>query len=186
MLPRVSAARAPAAVYISMKTRNHLSAPRVWAGTAFALAILCVLLRLPIQSWTQQPALTGDEVVHKFLRTVGQDRWGSIKTLVRKGEVTGNISLAWAFYHAPKLAKEHATWESYYKAPNMRLSFVRTAQNTAADMQGCDGVTAWVFSPQTGLGEHRLKPGEATACDSGFGFVPGSARPDQVPLRVER
>jgi hypothetical protein len=157
----------------SIDMRKNIARSR-WrpAHAGFAFALGCLIVLLPMHVLAQEPLPSGDEVVQRFLSASGQDRWSSIKTLIRKGEVTGNLSLVWAFYHAPKSPNEHATWESFYKAPNLHLWFVRTLQNTAADMQGCDGATAWVFSPRTGLGEHKMKPGEDSPCKSELGLVP--------------
>jgi hypothetical protein len=140
-----------------------------------ASILLCLVIHFPIYLWGQQrAAASGDEVVQRFLQAVGQDRWGSIKTLVRKGEITGDVTRILEFYRPPKLSKEHATWESYYKTPNLHLSFIRTSQNTAASMQGCDGTTPWAFSPWGGLREYKIKPGEHSICDSGLSLAPTS------------
>jgi hypothetical protein len=120
----------------------------------------------------QGPTITAQEIVQSFLTAIGQEKTADVKSLAIKAEVTGDISQAIGFYKAPKLAKEHGTWESYYKAPNLRLTFVRTEKNAAASMAGCDGTQSWYFTPWVGLHEVKPKAGDSSSCDAGIKLVP--------------
>lgn len=130
----------------------------------------------------QENPTDADQVIAKYLNAIGADKFPSMTTFVEKGVYTG--SLAGLAPTASPFTQGRATFEFYFKQPNLRLSFVRMEDNTVAEMHGCDGKVAWYI-----VGKERRdfkpQPGKQGACEDGYVPMPVRLRGTKIKLQLE-
>ncbi|MCU1299277.1 MAG: hypothetical protein JWO91_3555 [Acidobacteriaceae bacterium] len=114
----------------------------------------------------QQPSLTPEELIAKYLDAVGAEKISSITTLSEKGEVTGNLDTSHRF-SPPSLRKDHGSYEFYFKLPDRRLGVTRIG-DVILWASGCDGKVSWYFSTYAGLHQDKPKPGSESHCEVGY------------------
>src|SRR4030088_1192182 len=112
----------------------------------------------------QQTSPTADQILDNYIKAVGgMDKFSAVQTWTEKAEVTGDLST-----YNPVISsvstREHGTVETYYKAPNLWITFVRTDKNIGLATFGCDGTSSWDFFPRMGFDEHRAQPGDEGNC----------------------
>ena len=127
----------------------------------------------------QQTSPTVNQLINNYTEAVGGlDNFSAVQSWSVRSDIIGDFRtvIDLGSTRIPIVPKKHYTFESYYKAPNLRIALVRTDQNTAALMYGCDGTVYWVYTPSLGFIDHKPKPGDGE-CDPGF--MP-------LPVRLQR
>ena len=118
---------------------------RTWFQTAIHLSALCLL---PAAIAQQEPT-TADQVISRYMEAIGANRLSSITTVMESGELYGNVTNFWQGYRSPSqpLNKQHATFETYFKSPNLRFSSSVTEKNQVIAIHGCDGKIGCTLIP---------------------------------------
>ena len=157
---------------------------RRWLLAATGLAALLFGWQAPV--WGQQEPTTPEQVIAKYLEAIGgADRFSSITTFVKVGELSGNLTNFALPYTAPILNKQHGTFEFYFKAPNLHLSVVKADNNVLLGAYGCDGAMAWSIASDGRRSEFKPKPGNEYGCETGYNPVPRGLRAPNVKMRLK-
>lgn len=126
-----------------------------------------------MRSVAQQSATDATGILAKYHEALGgAEKFAAISTLVERGEISGDLVSAPFPYRPPSAHADHGAFEFYYKAPNLRLSVVRSGGAAVMYARGCDGNVAWYANPFQGRGVSKPKPGEPNDCDPGFDPMP--------------
>lgn len=157
---------------------------RRWLLAATGLAAFLFGWQAPV--WGQQEPATPEQVIAKYLEAIGgADRFSSITTFVKVGELSGNLTNFALPYTAPILNKQHGTFEFYFKAPNLHLSVVKADNNVLLGAYGCDGTMAWSIASDGRRSEFKPKPGNEYGCETGYNPVPRVLRAPNVKMRLK-
>jgi hypothetical protein len=147
---------------------------------------ICALFLLLTTARAQQDPATAEEVVSRYMQAIGAEKFSTITTFVQRGDLDGNLSNFWQGYRSPMQSqgKEHGTFESYFKSPNLRFSSTVSDKNMVIGLHGCDGTTAWYIDSFLRHTEFKLKPGSEYDCWEGFQLVPSHLREPKVKMRL--
>src|SRR5581483_6227249 len=116
------------------------------------IAIAIVVL-VPIMSAQTQP-LTADQVLENHIRaTGGRERYEAVQTMYEKLELSGDLNESLIWSNMPVRVNQNAVTESYFAAPNRRVSITTYLGGRAAGASGCDGKRAWYSEPGVGFNE---------------------------------
>ena len=134
------------------------------------IQVICVLLCLRATTLAQQDPTTADEVFTRYMAAIGADHFSSVTTVVERGEVSGNIKdfLRGSRYVGQSNFREHGTFESYYKSPNLRFGFTLTDKRQIIAVHGCDGKISWFIDSNLKRTEFTPKPDNNYECEEGF------------------
>jgi len=148
---------------------------QTWFQTAIHLTALFVLHSAAM---AQQDAVTADQVLSRYVEAVGANRSSSIRTVVESGDLDGNLTNFSQGSRSPWQSqnKQHGTFESYFKSPNLRFNSTVTEKNEVIALHGCDGKIAWYIDSHLNRKEFNPKPGSEGECEEGF-------QRQQSPLR---
>src|SRR5215831_10259206 len=118
----------------------------------------------------QQEPLTADQVVSRYMESVGANRFSTITTFVETGELYGNITIFWQASRSPlqSQAMQSGVFESYFKSPNLRFHSSVTEKNQVIALHGCDGRIAWYIDSHLKRTEFKPNSGSEGDCDEGF------------------
>lgn len=140
-----------------------------------------------VTAWGQNKGVTADQVIAKYVKAIGgADKFSSITTFFEKGDVSGNLTNFPPPDIPSLLAKQHGTFERYFKAPNLSLSVVLAENSLVLRMNGCDGTMAWSISSNGSRSESKLKPGNDYGCETGLQSLPRNLREQRVKIRLKR
>jgi hypothetical protein len=139
---------------------------------------------LSIQVWAQQPTLTADQLLDKYVEAIGGvEKFAGISTWYEKREVTGDLTDYVPAGRAPTQFKKHGVVEYFFKAPNFRITSVRTDRNELVVESGCDGKESWSYSPTWGMHKQKPTPDREYACETGLKPFPLTLR--EAKARIE-
>lgn len=125
---------------------------------------LCILLEVSIPAFSQD-SITANQVISNFLQALGgTEKITAINTLSEKGDATLE-----RFGLHPGTG--HWTFESYFKAPNLRTT-VTFGSNGMAGAEGCDGKIAWSVSATGQRKELKPTPDRPYTCEDGLDLLP--------------
>jgi hypothetical protein len=140
--------------------------PKCFSAAARVYLFLSLFCVGEAACFGQQAPLTADELITKYLEAVGVEKFSSITTLSKKGEITGNLGSSYRFT-PPSLKKDYGSYEFYFKAPDRQLSVTRIG-DVILGASGCDGKVSWYFSTYAGLHENKPRPGSEGDCEIGY------------------
>jgi hypothetical protein len=141
---------------------------------------------LSVGVWAQQPALPVDQLLDKYVEAVGgAEKYAGISTWYEKWEVTGDLTDYVPAWRAPTPFKSHGVAEYYFKAPNLRITSVRTDRNDFVAESGCDGKEFWAYSPRWGMLKQKPKAGHEYACLVGMSPFPLVLRRAKAKLELK-
>jgi hypothetical protein len=140
---------------------------RRWFQTAFRLSALCLLHSAAV---AQQAPITADEVISRYLEAIGANHLSTITTVMETGELNGNVTNFWQGYRSPWQSsnQQHATFETFFKAPNLRFSSSVTEKNQVIAIHGCDGKIGWYIDASLKRSEFKPTAGSEGECAEGF------------------
>jgi len=118
---------------------------------------------------------SADQVIARYMQAIGADRFSSITTLVEAGDLYGDIT--------PQ-DREHATFEFYFKAPNLRFSSNVDAKSRIIALHGCDGKVTWHIDAHLNRAEITPAPGREYDCEKGYNLVPSGLREANLKMRL--
>lgn len=127
----------------------------------------------------QERPTTAEQVISKYLEAIGgSENIASITTFSEKGE--GNSTGVGPY----SSGRQHWTFESYFKAPNLRanLTFNEKGMGTVS---GCDGKVAWYIDPAGHRKEFKPKLGKEYECTNGLGLLPLVIRPPNLKVQLK-
>lgn len=152
---------------------------------SLAPILLSVLFLLRATVLAQQEPATAEEVVSRYMQAIGADRFPSITSLVETGDLDGNLANWWR-YRSPRQAqsREHGTFESYYKSPNLRFNSSLTEKNQVIGASGCDGKVSWYLDSLLKRTEMKPKPENKYACEAGVQPTLSRLRKPNVKMRL--
>jgi len=157
---------------------------RKWLLTAAGLTASLLVWQAPTLG--QQESTTPEQVIARYLEAIGgADRFSSITTFEKKGELSGNLTNFALPFATPNLNKQHGTFEFYFKAPNLRLNVVKTDADMLLGAYGCDGTKAWYVASDGRRSEFQPKPGNEYGCETGYNPVPRALRAPNVKMRLK-
>ncbi|MGH9497004.1 MAG: hypothetical protein ACRD3B_18550 [Candidatus Sulfotelmatobacter sp.] len=135
-----------------------------WA-TGIAASLL-----LSTSLFAQQPMLTADQILDKYVQAVGgAQQFSGIKTWSEKWEVTGDLTEVYPAGRSPTPFKSHGTGGFYFKAPNLRVEWVQSDQKQFTAALGCDGKNSWTYSPLLGMRKQKPTADHRYVCREGMG-----------------
>lgn len=142
---------------------------------------------LSVFVWAQQqPALTVDQLLDKSVEAVGgTEKYAGISTWYEKREVTGDLTDYYPEGRAPTPFKSHGVAVYYFKAPNLRITSLRTDRNDFVAESGCDGKELWAYSPRAGMLKKKPTPGHEYACQVGMSPFPMMLRGANAKLELK-
>ena len=131
---------------------------------------LTALFLLHSAAMAQQEPVTADEVLSRYVEAVGANRSSTITTVVESGDLDGNLTNFSQGSRSPWQSqnKQHGTFESYFKSPNLRFNSTVTEKNQVIALHGCDGKIAWYIDSHLNRTEFKPKPGSEGECEEGF------------------
>jgi hypothetical protein len=151
---------------------------------AAMLASAGVLLSVGV--WAQQSTLLVDQLLDKYVEAVGgAEKYAAISTWYEKREITGDLKDYIPAGRAPTPFKSHGVIEYFFKAPNLRITSVRSDRNDFVAESGCDGKEFWAFSPGSGMQHKKPKPGHEYTCQLGMNPFPMALRRDKAKLELQ-
>jgi len=131
------------------------------------IAIVAGLL-LSASLMAQQPALTADQILDKYVEAVGgAAKLDVISTWHETTEVTGDLD-ALPPFRTPTPSKSRGTGEFFFKAPMLRVSWVRNDKNVFVVASGCDGKESWMYTPRLRMYKRKLTPDIEDTCKLGM------------------
>ncbi|MGB6401802.1 MAG: hypothetical protein WBF26_03060, partial [Candidatus Sulfotelmatobacter sp.] len=127
----------------------------------------------------QERPMTAEQVISKYLEAIGgSENISSITTFSEKGE--GNsIGVG-----PHSTGTQHWTFESYFKAPNLRTSLTFNEKGVVG-ISGCDGKMAWYIDRTGRRQEFKPKPGKEYECMNGLGLLPLVIRPSNLKVQLK-
>jgi hypothetical protein len=148
---------------------------RRWFSVAILLGAFLHIFQA--RAFAQPDPVTADQVIARYLDAIGADHFPSITTFAEKGDLSGNVTnfSQGALRPEQPLNRERGSFESYFKAPNLRLRRTFRENNIVFEMQGCDGKVAWHIGSDGHPSELKLQPGSEDECEKGY---------EPLPLRV--
>jgi hypothetical protein len=152
---------------------------RPWFLATIEIAAI-VLFPRAITLAQQEPA-TADQVLTKYMEAIGANRFPSITTLVESGDLDGNLP---AGAYRPSSSKDHGTFESYYKSPNLRFDSSITDKGKVIGLNGCDGKIGWYIDATLKRTEFTPKPESPHVCEGGYKPPLFRLRDQGVKLRL--
>jgi len=157
---------------------------RRWFLVAIHLGVSFYFSQAP--AFAQQEPTTADQVIARYLKAIGADRFSSITTFVERGDLYGNLRNFWQGSRSPVQSqkKERGTFEFYFKSPNFRFSSNLTENNLVIALHGCDGRVAWYIDAYLNRSEFKPKPGSEYDCEEGFEPMPSRLRKANVRIRL--
>lgn len=116
---------------------------RRWILVIIHLSLLFHFSRATV--FAQDELTTADQVIARYRQAIGADRFSSITTFEKRGDLYGNITNFWQGSGFPGQAqnKQRGTFEFYFKAPNLRFSSTLGEKNVVLALHGCDGKVSW-------------------------------------------
>jgi len=158
----------------------------VFLVNSFTRAVLMAGLSLSAYLWAQQPTLTADQVLDKYVEAVGgAEKFASISTWYEKWDVTGDLTDYVPRGRAPTQVKSHGQEESYFEAPTLRVTWLRSDRNDFAEGSGCDGKESWSYTPRRGLQKHKPTAEHEHACEAGMNPFPIGFRREKMKLELK-
>jgi len=139
-----------------------------------------------IQISGQNGPANAEQIVAKYLEAIGADKFPSITTFIEKGDYAGNLGHFSPPFTPPVETIDHATFEFYFKAPNLRANFVVQNSNRVVEMHGCNGKVAWYIDVYGRRSEFKPKPGKEYACKEGYEPMPLSSATPKGETLFER
>ncbi len=142
----------------------------------------------PATVLAQDEPTTADQVIARYRQAIGADRFSSITTFEKRGDLYGNITNFWQGSGFPGQAqnKQRGTFEFYFKAPNLRFSSTLGEKNVVLALHGCDGKVSWYIDSYLKRSEFKPKPGSEYDCENGFEPMPSPMRQANVKLRLTK
>ena len=156
---------------------------QTWFQTTIHLTALFLLHSAAI---AQQDPVTADQVVSRYFEAVGANRSSAIRTVVESGDLEGNLTNFSQGSRSPWQSqnKQHGTFESYFKSPNLRFNSTVTEKNQVIALHGCDGKIAWYIDSHLNRTEFKPKPGSEGECEEGFQRQQSGLRAPGAKLRL--
>lgn len=148
-----------------------------WRWLFVAIHLCSFLLLSGELTLADDKPTTADQVIARYMQAIGADRFASITTFAEQGEIFGPLSMR---------KSEHATFEFYYKSPNLRFTSTVSADNKLIGMRGCDGRTAWYIDLSMKLTEVTPKPGKQPECEKGYEPMPSHLRDPETKTRLAK
>ena len=141
--------------------------PRTYFHMVVHLSALCLLQSAAV---AHQEPVTADQVISRYMVLIGANQFSTITSVMESGELSGNVTNFWQGSRSPWQAsnKQHATFETYFKSPNLRFSSTVTDKNQVIAMHGCDGKVGWYIDSFLERKEFKPKPGSEGDCEEGF------------------
>ena len=136
--------------------------------------------------FAQSEPTTADQVIDRYMRAIGADRFFSITTFTERGDLYGNLTNFWQGSYAPHQSqnKERGTFELYFKVPNLRFSSTLNEKNRVINLHGCDGKVSWYIDTYLKRSEFTPKPGSEYDCEKGMDPMPLPLRQANVKMRL--
>lgn len=151
---------------------------------AAMLAIVGVLVS--VGGWAQQSAPSVDQLLDKYVEAVGgTEKYAGISTWYEKREITGDLTDHVPRGRAPTPVKSHGVWEYSFKAPNLRITSVRSDRNDYIEEWGCDGKVSWWYSPKQGMQKRKPRASDEGECRPGMGPFPTMLRREKAKLELK-
>lgn len=151
--------------------------------TSIALAAIMSGILLSGGSLAQQP-LTADQVLDKYMEAVGgAAKLSAVSTLYDRTDITGDLESV-PMYRAPTGPKSHGTGQAYFKAPLLRISWVRNDKNVVVSALGCDGNDFWVYTPRIGMQKRKVTTEHEYSCEAGMTLLPTQLRRENAKLEM--
>jgi hypothetical protein len=92
----------------------------------------------------QENSMTADQIVSKYVIAIGgTDKIAGITTFSERGEISGDLAAFGQLFGPPTGQSEKATFEFYFKAPNLRSYLLYTPNRNVLTMRGYTGTLAW-------------------------------------------
>jgi hypothetical protein len=157
---------------------------RRWFVIAIHLGVLFQFLLATAVA--QNEPITADQVIARYLDAIGADKFPSITTFVEMGDLDGNLLNFWGGSRSSSqsIHREHGTFESYFKRPNLRFNSSLTEHNSVIGLHGCDGKVAWIIDALGERREFKPTPGSEYECEEGFQAMASRLRNGNVKLRL--
>jgi hypothetical protein len=156
--------------------------PKWWCA-AIGVAVLLFVQGRTIGA-QREPATPG-EVINRYFEAVG-DAQKSVVTMVKRGELTGDLTFVAPVYVSPAPGEEqHGTFEYSFKAPNLHVYRVRADNGSSVETQGCDGVTAWWITLTGMHRDYKPQPGEDYGCEGASDGVPRALRDTNLKIHLK-
>jgi len=140
------------------------------------MSLLCLPL---IAAATEDEPRTAEEVTSRYLSAIGAERFASITTFEKRGELYGDLGNL-------LVGKEHGTFEFYFKSPNLRYGWSLSAKNLVLSLRGCDGKVSWQFDSLMRLSEFKPKPGNEYECENGLTLDPARLQRAHLKMRLTK
>ena len=155
---------------------------------SFGIYIGLLLRALVGSSVAQDEPRTADEVINRYLSSIGAERFATITTFEERDEIYGNLAQLQQSPYFPSRSqnKEHGTFEFYFKSPNLRYSSTLTANNVVISMHGCDGKLSWYIDPFLKLTESKPKPDNEYDCENGLELDPLGRHRAHLKMRLAK
>ncbi len=164
---------------VASEIRLSRKKPILPIGATLLLTFLTML------SGAQQAPTDAAGILARYRDAVGgTDKSGTVMSLVRRGEISGDLATSPLPYHPPRAHADRGAFEFYYKAPNLWVSLTRVGDSVMY-ARGCDGKVAWYANPYQGRGILKPKPGEHYDCDPGYELFPSILREPGVRIQFK-
>lgn len=140
---------------------------------------------LSLVGWAQQSPPSVAQLLDKYVEAVGgTEKYASISTWYEKWEVSGDLGLIPQF-RAPTPFKSHGVAEYFFKAPNLRVSSLRSDRNDFVVASGCDGKESWSYWPPRGMRKEKPTPDHEYDCEAGMNPFPIMLRREKAKLEFK-
>jgi hypothetical protein len=134
------------------------------------LMLICLCL---VRVGAQQTPADANQVIANYRAAIGSpQKFAAITSLIERGELSGDLAGPLPPFHAPTGRSDRGSFEYYFKAPNLRVTVTRFANDAIVAARGCDGNVAWYANGFQGRGVIKPKPGVLYDCDPGYDPVP--------------
>jgi hypothetical protein len=150
-----------------------------------ALIYVTALFLLKATAVAKQEPATAEEVLSRYMQAIGADRFSTITSFVESGDLEGDLT-NFGGYHSPQRdhGKEHGTYESYYRSPNLRFNSSMTAKNQVIGASGCDGKISWYIDAFLKRTEFKPTPEKKYGCGEGFQPLLSRLQNAKVKMRL--
>jgi hypothetical protein len=150
----------------------------------FLVAIgLGALLLWPGPALAQESPATAEQVIAKYIDAIGgPEKIAAIKTFFEEGDFYGTLPMFPG--ERPSTEKQQWSFQSYFKAPNLRFKLT-AREGVALDMSGCDGKVSWSIGRTGHKQELKPKPGNEYECQAGFNRLPLLVREPSLRIQLK-
>lgn len=136
--------------------------------------------------FSQENSITADQIISDYITAIGgPGKIAAITTFSERGEISGKLAAFGQLFGPPTGQGETATFEFYFKAPNLRSYLLYRPNGNVLTMRGCTGTLAWYIGRDGVRHEFKPTPEKEYECKPGYDPTPLAVREQNVRFSVK-